>query len=40
MGKIFSWHTSDIYMDIGNLNSLKEANLIASSQTLNGTKKT
>ena len=40
MGKIFSWHTSDIYIDIGNLNSLKEANLIASSQTLNGTKKT
>ena len=34
MGKIYSWHTSEIYMDIGNESSLKKAN-IALAQTLN-----
>ena len=27
MGKIYSWHTSKIYMDIGNESSLKKANV-------------
>ncbi len=30
LGHIFSWHTSNIYMDIGNESSLKKANIVAS----------
>ena len=32
MGKIFSFHTSELYMDIGNESSLKKANLLAASK--------
>ena len=30
IGRMFSWHTSKLYMDIGNEFSLKKANLLAS----------
>ena len=32
VGRIFSWHTSKFFLDIGNESALKKANLIASSQ--------
>ena len=33
IGKIYSWHTSKFFQDIGNESALKKANLLASSQT-------
>ena len=32
MGKIYSWQTSEIYMDIGNESSLKKANMLAKAK--------
>lgn len=32
MGKIYSWQTSEIYMDIGNESSLKKANILAKAK--------
>lgn len=34
MGKIYSWHTSELYMDIGNESSLKKANILSKSQKM------
>ena len=35
IGKIYSWHTSKFFQDIGNESALKKANLLAKSE-LNG----
>lgn len=34
MGKIYSWHTPKLYMDIGNESSLKKANVLAKAKKI------